>query len=407
MKIVYFYQFFSTPKGSWGTRVYEFARRWVEQGHDVTVVTSIFYKSDMEAEGLVSEQYFEGIRVKVLNIHLSNKHSFFKRVFTFLQYALMSSWYAIRLPADIVVASSGPITAGIPGLVARYLRGRKLAFEVRDLWPAGAIEMGLLKNKLLQKMTYWFEKRCYRAASLIVGLSPGMCEDISKRYGYSHLLSVPNAADNELFGAHKTWTPPDWVAGRKVALYAGNIGATNNSVLLLKTARLLQEKGRNDILILLIGDGQQRQMLEEQSKQEGLDHFKILGLIPKTELVSWVQHALCSVIPLKGSPVLDTSSPNKLFEAMAAGTPVAQTTRGWIHELITDADCGYTVSPETPDELAAALMELADDPSRRERMGEAGRNLAKTQFDKIILADSMLNGLESVHQAKGRGPVSQ
>src|SRR5690606_15584636 len=152
MKIVYFYQYFSTPNGSWGTRVYEFAKEWVDQGHEVTVVTSIYSKSDLVAEKLVEDQVFEGIKVKVLNVIIDNKQSFIKRILSFIKYSLLSSYYAIKLPADVVIASSGPITIGIPGLISKYIRGRKLIFETRDLWPEGAIELGIIKNKNIKKI---------------------------------------------------------------------------------------------------------------------------------------------------------------------------------------------------------------------------------------------------------------
>ena len=58
MRIVYFHQFFSTPKGSWGTRVYEFCKDWAAAGHDVTVVTSTFAKSDLVTTKLVEDQEF-------------------------------------------------------------------------------------------------------------------------------------------------------------------------------------------------------------------------------------------------------------------------------------------------------------------------------------------------------------
>src|SRR5690606_3957540 len=151
MKILYFYQYFSTPKGAWGTRVYEFAREWVEQGHEVTVVSSIYSKSDLTASKLIEDQYFDGIHVKVLNLKVDNKQPFLKRIWSFLAYALFSSYYALVLKADVVVASSGPITVGLPGLLAKYVRGRKLVFETRDLWPEGAIELGIIKNPLLKK----------------------------------------------------------------------------------------------------------------------------------------------------------------------------------------------------------------------------------------------------------------
>jgi hypothetical protein len=139
LKILYFYQYFSTPKGAWGTRVYDFAKNWVAEGHEVTVVSAIYSKSDLSASRIVESQLHDGIQVKVINVRIDNKQSFGKRIWSFIVYMLYSSWYALRLPADVVVASSGPITVGFPGLIARIFRGKKLVFEVRDLWPAGAI----------------------------------------------------------------------------------------------------------------------------------------------------------------------------------------------------------------------------------------------------------------------------
>src|SRR5690554_4101794 len=148
MKIVYFYQYFSTPKGSWGTRVYEFSKEWVKQGHEVTIVSSIYSKSDLNAKKLIEDQFFDGIHVKVINVVIDNKQSILKRIWTFIQYSFFSSYYALTLNADIVIASSGPITVGIPALIARYIRGRKLIFETRDLWPESAIELGIITNPL-------------------------------------------------------------------------------------------------------------------------------------------------------------------------------------------------------------------------------------------------------------------
>ena len=149
MRIVYFYQYFGTPKGSWSTRVYEFTRRWVQSGDSVTVVTSVYDKSDLKPDKLVSRFDIEGIDVRVINVKQSNKHGKWLRFFTFATYAAFSCWYALFLKADVVVASSGPITVGLPGLVARYLRRIPFVFEVRDLWPEGAVQLGIISNPLL------------------------------------------------------------------------------------------------------------------------------------------------------------------------------------------------------------------------------------------------------------------
>ena len=128
-----------------------------------------------------------------------------------------------------------------------------------------------------------------------------------------------------------------------------------------------------------------------------MDNFRILGLIPKTELVHWVQRAMCCLVPLKGTPVIDTSSPNKLFDSLAAGVPVIQTTNGWIRDLLEQEKCGFTVDPNQPKELAEMLIKLAEDRELRRLTGENAQKLARARFDKITLAQTMLEGLERLN----------
>ncbi|MBS1530843.1 MAG: glycosyltransferase family 4 protein [Bacteroidetes bacterium] len=399
MKVVYFYQYFSTPNGSWGTRVYEFAKKWVEQGHEVTVVSSIYSKSDLKASKLVEDQFFEGIHVKVINVVIDNKQATIKRIRSFILYGLLSSYYALTLKADVVVASSGPITVGLPGLVARYLRGRKLLFETRDLWPETAIELGILKNKTLQKLCYWFERCCYKASSYIVTLSPGMTKNINQRFGITRIDDVTNAANIALF-SNKVPFQSDIVQRGKFAVYTGNIGMVNNSYWLYGAAKCLKEAGRDDIKIVLIGEGQQREELEQLAKQEGIDNFIRLGLMPKTELVGYVQSALVSLVPLKGTPVLDTSSPNKLFESLAAGVPVIQNTNGWLKDFLKEHQVGFTLDPENPKVLADQLIWMDAHPEEVKALGKRSYEAAIKYFDKDYLADKMLKILEKTYASK-------
>jgi glycosyltransferase involved in cell wall biosynthesis len=400
LKIVYFYQYFSTPNGSWGTRVYEFAKNWVEQGHEVTIVSSIYSKSDLKAEKLVEDQYFDGIHVKVFNILIDNKHPKLFRLWTFLQYCFLSSWYALTLPADVVIASSGPITVGVPGLVARYFRGRKLIFETRDLWPEGAIQLGIIRNPLIKKFAYWLEKKCYLASSHIITLSPGMKDDINSRFGIKSITSVTNAANLELFATPSCSNLPDYLKNISYAIYTGNIGPVNNSRWLLDTARILKNKNRTDVAILLIGEGTWKKELEEVAKSEQLSHFIIHDLVPKYELVSFVQKAMVSLVPLKGIPVLNTSSPNKLFESLAAGVPIVQNTSGWMKDFLEENEVGFTIASDDSEALAELLVRLKDDPERVKEISSRCFQVAKKYFDKNHLAGKMLKVLEGVVDGK-------
>jgi len=400
MRIVYLYQYFSTSEGAWGTRVYEFTRNWVAQGHEVTVISSIYAKSDLKAKGWVSNQVIEGINVKVINVLIDNRQRVLKRIWTFIQYAVISSWFAVSLKADVVVASSGPITVGIPGLMAHWFRRRNLIFEARDLWPEGAVKMGLLKNRLLIKVAYGFEALCYKNAEAIVGLSPGIQQHIQQRFPKKNVLSVTNAANISLFATPQTYQGA--ITPFSYAIYFGNIGAVNHSTYLLDAAALLLATGRTDIQILIIGDGQLKQELQARAQREQLSNVTFLDLMPKSSLVAYIQTALVSVIPLKPIPVFDTSSPNKLFESMAAGVPVIQTTQGWIKEFINQHQVGFTVDGHVPQQLVDVLIQLKDNPEQTKQMGARAGAVARNFFDKDFLANEMLTILKSVHENASR-----
>jgi len=390
MKIVYFYQYFCTPKGFWGTRVYEFARRWVSEGHRVTVVTAVHDKSDMVMRpGLLSRFELDGIDIIQLNIDISNKHGNKRRIQGFLSYAAWSSLLAVILPADVVIASSGPLTVGIPGLFARYLRKRRLVFEVRDLWPEGSIQLDVLRGKRAQAAAFWLARRCYRAADDIVTLSPGMTDWLKREYTHLSPHTVTNASDLELFGgAPNLETVPPLAQTRKIALYPGNLGDTNQGQLLLDAALELQARGRNDITVVLIGDGPMREELV--AKSHDLDTLEVLPLLPKTELVHWVKSAMAVLVTFKPVPVLQTNSPNKLFEALAAGVPVVQTTEGWMRDLVDQHGCGLSSPPDDAGALASCLERLADNPDEAATMGRRARQLAEGEFSRDHLAERML-----------------
>jgi len=398
MTILYFYQYFCSPNGSWGTRVYEFAKRWARKGDKVIVVTSIYDKSDLTASGISSRIDFDGIDVRVLNIRISNKYHVLYRLYTFVLYSILSSYYALTTKADIVIASSGPITVGIPGLVAKYLRRRKLIFETRDLWPDGAIEMGLINGPLLQKLAYKFEKICYNASDKIVTLSPGMKDVIEKKFGLHNVESVPNASDNELFsGDTSGFILPEWAKGKKIFLYTGNIGKVNNSWLIPHAAKVLQNRN-HEAFFLMIGEGPLKNAINDYIVKENLDNIRILDLMPKNQLVAWVQRAYYMLVPLDGKPILDTSSPNKLFDALAAGIPVIQNTQGWMKDLLQNENCGITVPYNEPGQLAEVVEMVLNHPETREQMSLNAKKVANEQFDRDFLSDKMYNILLEVYQ---------
>lgn len=395
MKILYFYQYFTTSKGSYGTRVHEFTREWVKKGHQVTVVTSVYSKSDISSSKFIETQYFDGVKVIIINVRIDNRQSFLKRIFSFLAYSVFSCWYALTYPTQVVIASSGPITVGIPGLMAKLIRGKKLVFESRDLWPDGAIELGIIKNPLMIKLSLWFERFCYQSSDLIVALSIGMEKEIRAKAPDQNVITVTNAANIPLFSTPKPFPANLGISTKSYAIYTGNIGEVNNSLWLLETAKVLQKKG-SSLKILMVGEGQQRELIDQEIKNYQLETLLRWPLVPKENLVALVQHALVSLVPLKGTPVLDTSSPNKFFESLSAGVPVVQNTQGWMMEFLLEHQVGFTLPPDDPEALADLLISLHSNPENLEGMRDRALKISKAEFDKNRLADKMINAIDSL-----------
>ncbi len=358
----------------------------------VQVITSVYYKSDLKAKGLVSRQNFDGVDVRVLGIDVKNKDGFVKRIWSFVAYAFFSSIYALFGKYDVAIASSGPITAGIPGLLGKWIRRKKMVFEVRDLWPQGAIEMGVIKNALLIKWANRFELICYRSADLIVTLSPGMKTEILAKCPSKRVVSITNAANIDLFSTQVEVDLETYgLVPKKYAIYAGNIGKVNNVEWMVDAAVLLTESN-SDIKIVFVGDGQLKDAMLKRKEEEKIENLIFIPLIPKNQLVGFIQHAMVSLVPLANTPVLSTSSPNKLFESIAAGVPVIITTEGWMKEFVELENVGMYVDPDSSMNLSTALMKQGFEKYSRERL----IRIAEKNFDKTLLADQFLNELEAI-----------
>lgn len=397
MRILIFYQYFGTPKGGWSTRIYEYSRRWVEQGHDVTVVTTLYDKSDLKAKGLFEKQQFSGIDVYVINIQLSNQHNITYRILSFFAYAIMATIIGIRVKSDIIIASSGPITVGIPALIVKWIRNKPMAFEVRDLWPDGAVAFGILKNKILKRIAYNFEYICYKNSSLIVAASKGMAQNIMRRFQNLNIVTIPNAADNELFRMSiKNEILVEKYLGKLIFVYTGTLGLIDDCMQIVMAANELYKRGRTDIKILFIGDGKERSDLEKRTHELNLDNIEFIGLISKNALVGYLQIARASILTVKPIPFMDDCSPNKIFDAFAAGVPIMQTTRGWIYDLVNDAKCGLNIPPNDPIAFADAIEALSDNSDLFSKCSKGSQKLADNDFNRNRLASLYLDEIKKL-----------
>lgn len=395
MKITYLYQYFGTPKGSWSTRVYELSKRWVQAGHEVTVITAPYEKSDTRAIGFVSEQWVEGIRLIVIDSGDDNRIPIWKRVWRAVLFAVISSYYNLRTKADVVVASSGPITIGIPALIGFWFKKARFVFEVRDLWPDGGIEMGLIKGSLKIKLSRWFEKQCYSAAGLIITSSVGQKEHIANRFPKMTIKVIPHATDLKLFQPLSRIAWPYEGNFKHVFLHIGSLGFIHNTKFIVESAKVLKLMNRNDIGIVFIGEGSERKAMEALVQQYGLTEMVLFwGIRSKHDVANALHYATATLFSTLNNPVQNTCSPNKLYDSFAAGIPVIQTTTGWIATMFENWGCGINVSPVDPQEMADAMIWMSEHADATNKMGQFARKLAENEFNADRLAERYLNYLE-------------
>ncbi len=401
MKVLYFHQHFSTPKGAVGIRSYEMARRLVARGHQVTMVCGSYGGGETGLEqpfvGGKRRGTVEGIDIIEFDLAYSNNDGLIKRATTFAKFALRSIGLALTERYDLVFATTTPLTAGIPGIAARWLRGKPFVFEVRDLWPELPRAMGVIRNPLILTAMSILEWTSYRSAHRLIGLSPGIVDGIAKRgIARDQIALIPNGCDLEIFaGDVESWRPEQINSKDLLAVFAGTHGAANGLDAVLDAAAELKKRGRSDIKLLLIGQGKLKASLQARAQRESLDNVIFHDPVSKSRLAGLMASTDVGLQVLANVPAFYFgTSPNKFFDYIAAGLPVLNNYPGWLAGMINDNRCGFAIEPENPSAFADALELAANDRVALKDMGKRGRELAERDFDRTLLANRFVDWLE-------------
>ncbi|MGV8842869.1 MAG: glycosyltransferase family 4 protein [Pseudomonas sp.] len=403
MKVLYFHQHFSTPKGAVGIRSYEMARRLVARGHQVTMVCGSYGGAETGLElpfiGGKRRGTVEGIDIIEFDLAYSNSDGLVTRAMTFAKFALRSIGLALTERYDLVFATTTPLTAGIPGIFARWLRGKPFVFEVRDLWPELPKAMGVIRNPLVLGAMSILEWASYRSAHRLIGLSPGIVEGIAKRgVPRERITLVPNGCDLGIFaGDVEPWRPEQIKPDDLLAVFAGTHGMANGLDAVLDAAAELKLRGRDDIKLLLIGQGKLKPALQARAQREALDCVVFHEPVNKSRLAGLMASTDVGLQVLANVPAFYFgTSPNKFFDYIAAGLPVLNNYPGWLAGMIRDNQCGFAVAPESPQAFADALEQASSDRAAAKEMGKRGRDLAEREFDRELLASRFVDWLEGV-----------
>jgi glycosyltransferase involved in cell wall biosynthesis len=341
----------------------------------------------------------DGIDVLEFDLSYQNAMSFWRRIGAFARFALDSIAVALKEPSDVIFASSTPLTVGIPGFIAKWLKRKSFVFEVRDLWPELPRAMGVIRNPLALNAISALEWVCYHSADRLVALSPGIADGITKRRIPSDRITIiPNGCDLHIFSSSAVpWRPLGVNKDDLLAVFSGTHGVANGLDSVLDAARELKRRKENRIKLLLVGDGKMKPKLQARAEAEGLDNVLFHAPIPKIELAGLFSAADIGMQVLANVPAFYYgTSPNKFFDYIAAGLPVLNNYPGWVADLITEHQCGFVVAPDNARTFADALEEAAGNKAALKQMGQRALALAEKEFNRNTLAKKWTNWVEEV-----------
>lgn len=390
MKILYFHQYFTTPNGAGGVRSYEFARRWVSAGHDVHVVTGTAFDPTLPKNG---DTIIEGIKITSVGVVYSSKMTFWARLKSFALYALKSTMIAIRAGKyDVVLATSTPLTVALPAIVSRWIAGKKMIFEVRDVWPDAAIDAGVLKNPVLIGLARILEKTAYIGANHIVPLSSGMQKRLShKGVDDSKMTMIPNCSDLAVFRPDISGSDlrKQLRAENKfIILYAGAVNTANDSEYIIEVADILRKESK--VIFWIVGSGNRIEGLQQEAQRRNLNNITFHGLQPKHMMPRFTAAADIGIVTFIPKPVYYDNSPNKFFDYIASGLPVLFNRTTWLEPFLRRYANGIVCVPYAPAAMAEHIIELMDHPMKCKQMGSQSRKLATEVFSRDLMANRYL-----------------
>jgi glycosyltransferase involved in cell wall biosynthesis len=376
---------------SGGTRSYEFARRLVAQGHEVSIVTADPAPNTSTPTGW-RQSTEAGIEVHWISVPYDNSMSFWRRLLAFTRFLLAASRKAAILPQDVVLATSTPLTVSIPGAWSAYRNKVPFVLEVRDLWPTVPIALGVLRSWPLRKLALALEKWSYRRADRIIALSPDMAAGVREVRGDVPLSVIPNASDRDLFSVVSLQDDDlaadyPWLEGRPVVLYAGAFGRVNGVGYLVEVAAELATRVPEAVFVL-VGGGAEFQAVRELARKRGVlnTNCLVLDRVPKNQVVAWFRRATIATSTVIDVPELAGNSANKVFDAFAAGRPVAINHGGWLADVLQRTGAGLVLPSADPAVAAVMLASFLASEDRIASARKEAQRLALESFDRDQLA---------------------
>jgi colanic acid biosynthesis glycosyl transferase WcaI len=410
VKILYVSQYFPPEMGAPAGRAAELSRLWVEDGHEVTVLTGIpnhptgivppEYRSKFRR--LVTHDAYHGVNVvRTWLLPFPNRKAY-ERMLNYSSFCISSATTGVFLDKpDLVIATSPQLLVGLSGWwLARY-NGVPFVFEVRDLWPESLAAVGMGgPNSLLHRSLASVAGFLYRSCDRLVVVTPAFKEYLIQywRVPDEKIFVVQNGVETSLFSrlASNVAIRRELGAEEKfVASYIGTMGNAHGLETLLEAASHLRERAPH-VLFLLVGEGAEKARIVSLARSRGLTNVRFVDQQPRDKVPAYITASDACLVLLKRTELFKTVLPTKMLEFMSCARPVILGVDGHARSVMEQANAGIFFTPEDPAALADGVMRLAADPGLRESLGRNGRQHILHYFSRQDTAKLYLDVLQDL-----------
>jgi len=315
------------------------------------------------------------------------------RYIAFLKFALKAIKYSGSLiKPDIAYVTSTPLTVGIVALWLKWVKKVPYIFEVRDLWPEAPIQLGIMRSGLAKNAAVWLEKTTYKNATHLVALSPGIRDGVLAKFKKAQVTIIPNMADIGFYGKNVAFSQEN----ESLTIgYFGAIGHANGLMSMMAVAEICLTQGLR-VRFLLMGEGSERDNLHQIIIDKNLSNVVLLPTGNKAEVAQVMHRVDACLVSFLKYPILETCSPNKFFDALAAGKLCIVNTNGWLHNLVEENRCGFYIDPDEPWTFPALIQPFLSDRSLLEEYQRNAQHLGESHFSKDVLVNSACEFVERI-----------
>lgn len=392
-------------------RTWEHVSRWVKDGHQVTIITTApNFPQGRPLAGYKNRWYFredmEGVKVIRVKSYIAANEGFLKRILDYVSFMVTGGIAAMfqRRP-DILISTSPQFFCAVAGWIVSRLRRLPWIFELRDLWPASIVAVGAMKEGALIRMLYWIEMSMYRAADRVIAVTKGLRQDLVDRgIPGDKVVVVRNGADTNRF----TPRPKDpalverfGLQGKFVVGYYGTIGMGAGVQTAVDAGALLRD--RDDIVIMLAGAGAEYDEVDKSIRDQRLTNVRLLPPFDQAEMPAVWSLLDAAIVMMKDRPLFKATISSKTFEALAMGLPVIMSLpAGEATGLVDEYGFGINVRPENPQDMAAAIKRLADEPELTAVLGKKALAASK-DFSRERSAGLVMDVVQDVVASRNSG----